>query len=123
LRSYYKILEVDRNSSKADIKLSFIKLAKQHYPDSNIGNNYLGNRQLYWTKPSPTIVGRGGGTGRAVIHPHLDGNRRLSVRECASIQTFPDNFIFQGSNGACYRQIGNAVPPEIAYFLGLGFSL
>ena len=84
-------------------------------------NNYLGNRQLYWTKPSPTIVGRGGGTGGAVIHPHPDGNRRLSVRECARIQTFPDNFIFQGSNGACYRQIGNAVPPEMAYFLGLGF--
>jgi DNA (cytosine-5)-methyltransferase 1 len=84
-------------------------------------NNYLGNRKLHWSKPSPTIVGRGGGTGGAVIHPHPNGERRLSVRECARIQSFPDDFIFQGSNGACYRQIGNAVPPKMAYYLGRGF--
>jgi DNA (cytosine-5)-methyltransferase 1 len=80
-------------------------------------NNYLGNRKLDWKKPSPTIVGRGGGTGGAVIHPHPDGERRLSVRECARIQSFPDEFIFEGSNGACYRQIGNAVPPDMAYHI------
>jgi len=38
LKNYYKILEVDRNSSKDDIKLAFRKLAKQYHPDSNIGN-------------------------------------------------------------------------------------
>ena len=39
MKNYYKILEVDRNSSKDDIKLAFRKLAKQYHPDSNIGNN------------------------------------------------------------------------------------
>jgi len=39
LKNYYKILEVDRNSSKDDIKLAFRKLARQYHPDSNIGNN------------------------------------------------------------------------------------
>gem|GEM_PF-6346609 len=38
MKNYYKILEVDRNSSKDDIKLAFRKLAKQYHPDSNIGN-------------------------------------------------------------------------------------
>ena len=34
----------------------------------------------------------------------------MSVRECARIQTFPDDFIFYGSLGNMYKQIGNAVP-------------
>jgi len=39
LKNYYKILEVDRTSSKEDIKLAFRKLARQYHPDSNIGNS------------------------------------------------------------------------------------
>lgn len=78
-------------------------------------NGYVGNRQLDWDKPSPTITGRGSRTGGAVIHPHPNRHRRLSIRECARIQSFPDNFIFKGSNGACYSQIGNAVPPIMSF--------
>jgi len=84
-------------------------------------NQYLGNRKLDWNKPSPTILGRGGGTGGAVIHPHPDLHRRLTVRECARIQTFDDDFIFYGSNSAAYIQIGNAVPPKLAYYLAKNF--
>ena len=44
--------------------------------------------------------------------------RRLSVRECARIQTFPDNFIFYYKNvSAGYKMIGNAVPVRIANIL------
>ena len=44
--------------------------------------------------------------------------RRLSVRECARIQTFPDDFIFHYDNiSAGYKMIGNAVPVNLAYFL------
>lgn len=82
---------------------------------------YVGGRQLDWNKPSPTITGRGSRTGGAVIHPHPDGERRLSVRECARIQSFPDDFIFEGSNGACYAQIGNAVPPIMSFFIANQF--
>ncbi len=84
-------------------------------------NGYVGNRQLDWDKPSPTITGRGSRTGGAVIHPHPNRHRRLSVRECARIQSFPDNFIFKGSNGACYAQIGNAVPPIMSFYLANQF--
>lgn len=82
---------------------------------------YVGGRQLDWDKPSPTITGRGSRTGGAVIHPHPDGHRRLSVRECARIQSFPDDFIFYGSNGAAYAQIGNAVPPIMSFFIANQF--
>ncbi|WP_417352758.1 DNA cytosine methyltransferase [Flavobacterium alkalisoli] len=45
--------------------------------------------------------------------------RRLSVRECARIQTFPDNFIFYYDNlSAGYKMIGNAVPVELGYHMG-----
>ncbi|MCD4811780.1 DNA cytosine methyltransferase [bacterium] len=81
-------------------------------------NGYIGNRATKWDEPSPTIVGRGGGTGGPVIIPHPDLHRRLSIRECARIQTFPDDFIFQGSNSSQYRQIGNAVPVKLGYYLG-----
>ena len=71
---------------------------------------YLGNRVLPWDQPSPTITGRGGGTGGPVIHIHPNMKRRLTVRECARIQTFPDTFTFVGSVSSMYRQLGNAVP-------------
>jgi DNA (cytosine-5)-methyltransferase 1 len=84
-------------------------------------NGYVGNRVLDWDKPSPTITGRGSRSGGAVIHPHPLLHRRLTVRECARIQSFPDDFIFYGSNGACYSQIGNAVPPLMSFFIANEF--
>lgn len=84
-------------------------------------NGYVGNRQLTWDKPSPTITGRGSRSGGAVIHPHPERHRRLTIRECARIQSFPDDFYFIGSNGACYSQIGNAVPPIMSFFIANQF--
>jgi len=78
-------------------------------------NGYLGNRKTNPEKPSPTIVGRGGGTGGPVIIPHPNLKRRLTVREVARLQSFPDDFIFYGSTSSQYRQIGNAVPWPLAY--------
>jgi DNA (cytosine-5)-methyltransferase 1 len=60
-----------------------------------------------WDRPSDTITATG-----PEIHPNK--KRRMSVRECARIQTFPDNFIFYGSLGNMYKQIGNAVPVLLA---------
>lgn len=56
-----------------------------------------------WESPSDTITATG-----PEIHPNK--KRRMSVRECAIIQTFPDDFVFTGSLGNMYKQIGNAVP-------------
>ena len=81
-------------------------------------NGYLGNRKLDWDKPSPTIVGRGGGTGGPVIAVHPSLKRRFSVRETARIQCFPDNMTFYGSISSQFRQIGNAVAVDFAAHLG-----
>ena len=80
-------------------------------------NGYMGNRKLDWDKISPTITGRGGGTGGPCINVHPSGERRMTIREYARIQTFPDSFKFEGSKSSMYRQIGNAVPPKFSFIL------
>jgi DNA (cytosine-5)-methyltransferase 1 len=51
------------------------------------------------------------------IEFHYNNTRRLSVRECARLQSFPDDFIFASSTSSNYRQIGNAVPPIFAWYI------
>jgi DNA (cytosine-5)-methyltransferase 1 len=80
-------------------------------------NGYMGNRKLDWDKISPTITGRGGGPGGPCINVHPSGERRMTIREYARIQTFPDSFKFEGSKSSMYRQIGNAVPPKFSFIL------
>jgi DNA (cytosine-5)-methyltransferase 1 len=69
-------------------------------------------------KPCPTILARGNGKGGVCAIPHYNGMRRLTIRESATVQTFPEDFEFIGSMNACYRQIGNAVPVRFAFLLG-----
>ena len=49
------------------------------------------------------------------IEYHWNEKRRLSAREAARIQSFPDDFIFYPSTSSAYKQIGNAVPPVLGW--------
>ncbi len=110
-----------------------IKSAIDHFPDPDTPNSvlnhdysrykveyrdYTAHRMTDPNKPSPTILARGNGGGGVCAIPHYNGKRRLTVRESATVQTFPEDFRFFGSRGSCYRQIGNAVPVKFARALG-----
>ena len=67
--------------------------------------------------PSKTVIAGGtNGGGRSHLHPLIP--RTLSVRECARLQTFPDDFLFLGPSARQFTQVGNAVPPRLAAQVG-----
>jgi DNA (cytosine-5)-methyltransferase 1 len=80
--------------------------------------NFTGHRVTDPNKPSPTILARGNGGGGVCAIQHPLNHRRMSIREQATIQTFPINFEFIGAMNSCYRQVGNAVPVLFAKHLG-----
>ncbi len=64
--------------------------------------------------PSKTVIAGGStGGGRSHLHPYIP--RTLSVRESARLQTFPDDFLLFGSPARQFNQVGNAVPPYLAF--------
>ncbi len=95
-----KILGFD---DKYDLAVTELELKPISFEQSLRINN--------WERPSDTITATG-----PEIHPNKE--RRMSVRECAIIQTFPNDFIFKGSLGNMYKQIGNAVPVLLGKKIG-----
>ena len=123
----------EKNGKQGLKKWVSIREAIDHFPNPDTPNdvlnhdyskykveyrNYTAHRRTDPDKPSPTILARGNGGGGVCAIPHYNGERRLTVRESASVQTFPENFEFCGARGSCYRQIGNAVPVLFARLLG-----
>ena len=67
-------------------------------------------------RPSKTVIAGGSnGGGRSHLHPYIA--RTLTVRECARLQTFPDDYVFSGSSARQFTQVGNAVPPLLGEHL------
>lgn len=84
-----------------------------------------GGRSAYWRRlsfsfPSPTVVTMPNHAGTSMCHPK--NTRPLSVRECARVQGFPDNWEFSGTVSDQYKQIGNAVPTKLGEIAGVAIK-
>jgi len=77
-------------------------------------------RRLSWDEPSPTLPCAPDQKRTERCHP--SETRPLAVREYARVQTFPDRWTFEGSLTSQYRQIGNAVPVNLGYHLGMAVA-
>lgn len=86
-----------------------------------VGASKIGHRNVYgrmhWDKVAPTITARFDSFTRGLFG-HPVQNRSISLREGALLQSFPKDFVFSGNKVDIARQIGNAVPPKLAYAIG-----
>jgi DNA (cytosine-5)-methyltransferase 1 len=92
--------------------VSFTREIYPPYPEDKFVDKW---RKLLPDGPSWTVTAHL--SKDSYSHIHYDGSqkRAISVREAARLQSFPDAFAFTGNMGDCYRQIGNAVPPLMAW--------
>jgi DNA-methyltransferase (dcm) len=99
VEDWWKLKEIFKFDDKFDRQVTtFIEKPIKYEQSLRITN---------WDRASDTITA----TSPEI---HVNRKRRLSARECAILQTFPDDFIFEGSLNSLYRQIGNAVPVLLA---------
>lgn len=82
-----------------------------HHDPRHFGNRYTVQE---YDKPGKTVVAHLYKDGNLFIHPDPKQSRTFTVREAARIQSFPDDFVFEGSRTEQYKQVGNAVPPLMA---------
>lgn len=104
-------------------KTLFEKLKKEivpPYDPSKFPNKW---RKMEPDKPARTLLAHLGKDGYSHIHYDSAQARTISVREAARLQSFPDGFVFSGTMNPAFRQIGNAVPPLMAYALAKHIKL
>ena len=108
-RERYRILSEHQNWQLKD--LQEVRPDLVHHDPKHFGNRYTVQE---YDKPGRTVVAHLYKDGNLFIHPDYKQARTFTVREAARIQSFPDNFIFEGSRTDQFKQVGNAVPPLMA---------
>jgi DNA (cytosine-5)-methyltransferase 1 len=107
----YQIAVEKWNNGK---RLNYAELPKRLIKHTNT-ESFVNRFQVVNGKGvSHTVVAHIAMDGHYYIHPDKLQNRSISVREAARIQSFPDDYFFEGSRTAAFKQIGNAVPPLMA---------
>lgn len=115
-------LDVERYSEMSKNHWTFTELLMnrpdlQHPKQRVFNNSYC---VQFWDKPARTIIAHLYKDGNQFIHPDFKQGRSITPREAARLQSFPDDFIFEGSRTEIYKQIGNAVPVLFAQAIAKG---
>jgi DNA (cytosine-5)-methyltransferase 1 len=109
-------IDIKRYSLMSENKWTFSDLIEKRkdlrHPKQRVFNNSYCVQ--FWDKPARTIIAHLYKDGNQFIHPDPEQGRSITPREAARLQSFPDDFVFEGSRTEIYKQIGNAVPPLFA---------
>lgn len=108
-RERYRILSEHKNWQLKDLQK--VRPDLVHHNPKHFGNRYTVQES---DKPGKTVVAHLYKDGNLFIHPDSKQARTFTVREAARIQSFPDDFVFEGSRTDQFKQVGNAVPPLMA---------
>ena len=108
------IKDVPQGGNWKNIPADVIKKSKRLERIAKTGGRTTLYGRIDYSKPAYTITTYFNRPGNGTyVHPHFD--RVLSVREAARIQSFPDDYYFYGNKTQLLNQVGNAVPPLLAY--------
>lgn len=107
----YKIVLKERNKGK---QIRYRDLPENLRTHSNTTSFLDRYKALNYNGLSHTVVAHIAKDGHYYIHPDINQNRSITVREAARLQSFPDDFYFEGSRSDAFTQIGNAVPPILS---------
>ncbi len=109
----FKLLTEDIESERN--QYTSIDALKQLYTEMTGKNSNVHKYHVIrWDEPSNLIPAHLYKDGLRHIHPDSAQQRTITVREAARLQTFSDDYVFEGSNMELYKMIGNAVPPLFA---------